>query len=346
MNRRSENNPFEIRQGDEARLRRWAESGTPRQSLRAKIVLESATGQSAETVGEVLGIAPVTVYKWRGRYRSAGCEGLSDLPRSGQPRKLSPERVAQIVDMTVDQVPERHVRWSVRKLARAAGVTEHQIRSIWAEHDLSPHQSVPVGPMADAGLDPADVDLLGLLIAPPRCYALLGVDHDAQRSTRSEVRGLRRRGGQTVRDLRAGPDTLLSAWDRAARLREDGSIDRDRDAALDSFAEQILPHAARCSLHAIASSPAAASALAARLPATPPARIHAMPTIASWAEELEQWMRQKEARMRWNGEPSSVEEARACLRGFIATTQPGEGAVLSWLAMPAEAMRQRPRALG
>lgn len=330
---------FSLRDGDERRLQQACDGGDARVALRARIVLASARGLSAEAIGEELSVAPVTVYKWRSRYRAAGFDGLRDLPRSGQPRKLSPARIAEIVEWTVERLPERHVRWSVRKLARAAKVTEHQIRSIWAEHDLRPHASSHAGPLGDGALEGVAVEIHGLFLAPPLNLAVLGV-RDAQGPTaRTDVYRRRWRGGQRVTDLRHGPESLFSAHDRATRRDADGEVERDRDAELESYLASIDGIPEGTELHLVASCPGAAEAVKRHLRPRGRAHVHAMPTVAAWACQLEGWLGATEGRMRWSGELTRVPELRAALRDYIEGTTPGAGRAFAWCS--GLSMRQR-----
>jgi transposase len=122
-------------------LESWAQRGEARASLRARIVLLSAAGRRAAEVSAELGVGVPTVYKWRKRFRRAGIAGLVDLPRSGQPRRLSGEKRAEIVRVTLQEPPLRGKRWSIRTLACSLGVTQHQVRQIWAEAGLKPHET-------------------------------------------------------------------------------------------------------------------------------------------------------------------------------------------------------------
>jgi transposase len=120
-------------------LQSWAQAGDPRSSLRARIILLSAAGRAAADVSIELGVGVPTVYKWCKRFRRAGLAGLVDLPRSGQPRRLSDQQRAEIVRITLHEPPLRGKRWTIRTLARSLGITQHQVRQIWAEAGLRPH---------------------------------------------------------------------------------------------------------------------------------------------------------------------------------------------------------------
>lgn len=120
-------------------LRRWSEQDDARQRTRARIILLSSQGLKPEEVGKQLGIAVPTVYKWLRRFASAGVHGLNDLPRSGQPHRLPKEVRAEILRVTREEMPPEGTRWTIRVAARHLGVTQHQVRQIWADAGFSPH---------------------------------------------------------------------------------------------------------------------------------------------------------------------------------------------------------------
>ena len=74
-------------------------------ALRARIVLKSGAGESVETVAASLGTSTKSVYKWRNRFLESGMKGLLDLPRSGQPRKLTQADVKKVLDLTGERIP-------------------------------------------------------------------------------------------------------------------------------------------------------------------------------------------------------------------------------------------------
>jgi transposase len=76
---------------DRRELQRWLRSRTTPKALadRARIVLLSTQGLTAEQIAAQIGAVPMTVYRWRKRYTEGGIEALRDRPRPGQPRKLT-----------------------------------------------------------------------------------------------------------------------------------------------------------------------------------------------------------------------------------------------------------------
>jgi transposase len=124
-------------------LSRWSESNDARRRQRSHIILLSAQGLSPEEVSTRLSVAVPTVYKWLRRFARHGVGGLSDLPRSGQPHRLSKEKRAEILRVTREETPPQGSRWTIRVAARHLGVTQHQIRQVWSDAGLRPHQLGP-----------------------------------------------------------------------------------------------------------------------------------------------------------------------------------------------------------
>ena len=68
-------------------------------------VLLVAQGLSCPEVGRLLGDSPRTVEYWVGRFEDRGLAGLVEGERSGRPRRLSDEQLAEI-DSVLRQTPE------------------------------------------------------------------------------------------------------------------------------------------------------------------------------------------------------------------------------------------------
>lgn len=108
---------------DAATLQGWLRVGSLPQSLgqRAKILLLLADGLTPKEVSEQLQVSAPIIFKWRKRYQEAGLEGLSDLQRSGAPRKLNEAKIKEILTLTTQRVPREATHWSLRLMAKYAG---------------------------------------------------------------------------------------------------------------------------------------------------------------------------------------------------------------------------------
>lgn len=114
--------------------------------------------------------------QWRKRYLEAGIEGLSDLPRSGQPLKLGPEKINEILTLTTRRIPQEATHWSVRLMAKYARVTTWQVRQVWAASDLKPHRLKTFKISNDPHFADKVVDVVGLYLNPPDNALVLSVD--------------------------------------------------------------------------------------------------------------------------------------------------------------------------
>jgi transposase len=155
-----------------------------RHGERARLILLSAAGRSAVEVAEQLNVTIPTVYKWRRRYALDGIAGLKDRARPGQPRRLSPAQRHEIARVTRDDLPQLGRRWTIRLLARVLGVTQHQVRMVWQEHDLARHVvSTRLATLASEGR----VSLRGLFIQPPLSALAISVDGEGKPLSDAEL---------------------------------------------------------------------------------------------------------------------------------------------------------------
>lgn len=130
-----------LRHGDRPRLEGWVRTRTTpqRRVERARIVLGSADGKSGYDLARELGISRPTIQRWLDRYEADGIRGLDDQPRSGRPRSVTSEVVAQVIEKTTQEKPPRGTQWSSRIMAEAVGLHHSQVARIWQAHGLKPH---------------------------------------------------------------------------------------------------------------------------------------------------------------------------------------------------------------
>ncbi|MCW5559898.1 MAG: helix-turn-helix domain-containing protein, partial [Verrucomicrobiae bacterium] len=110
-----------------------------RTALRARIVLQCASGATHTTVAAHLGVTIQTVGKWRERFLGGRLGALGDAPRSGQPRKLTDDKVEAVITRTLETRPKNATHWSTRTMAEASGLTQNAIVRIWRAFGLKPH---------------------------------------------------------------------------------------------------------------------------------------------------------------------------------------------------------------
>src|SRR5271165_5008966 len=88
-------------------LERWSRGRSVSQGLamRARMVLGCAAGKLNGAVAKELKTTIQTVGKWRKRFVEHRLDGLSDVPRPNVHRKLSDERVEELVRTTLQTKP-------------------------------------------------------------------------------------------------------------------------------------------------------------------------------------------------------------------------------------------------
>ena len=100
----------------------WQEVSTV--SLRQEFVmLATAEGANVRELCRRYTISPKTGYKWLGRYRRAGPEGVAD--RSRRPHG-SPTRTSRVIERAVLAVRVAHPAWGGRKIRAVLRARGHQ----------------------------------------------------------------------------------------------------------------------------------------------------------------------------------------------------------------------------
>ena len=68
-----------------------------------QIVLLAAEGLTNLQIGDALELTGQTARKWRNRFAEHRLDGLSDEPRSGRPRHIDDDAVAEVVRKTLEE---------------------------------------------------------------------------------------------------------------------------------------------------------------------------------------------------------------------------------------------------
>jgi transposase len=153
-----------------------------RTALRARLIVDCATGLSNTAVAAKRGVTIQTVGKWRQRFVEGRLEALGDAPRSGPPRTITDAQVEAVVTRTLETRPPQATHWSTRSMAAASGLTQNAIVRIWRAFGLKPHLQENFKLSADPFFVEKVRDIVGLYLNPPeRTRAVvLCVDEKAQ----------------------------------------------------------------------------------------------------------------------------------------------------------------------
>ncbi len=174
--------PFTLRKTDRTELQRWLRSKTrpSGEVLRARILLALDEGRAIMDIAKTFHVSRPTVYTWKRRYLEEGIAGLADRERSGRPTTLQPKAIERILFLTTQRVPKEATHWSTRLMARYAGVTQWQVRKVWAAADLKPHRIKSFKISNDPQFAEKVIDVVGLYLNPPDNALVLSVDEKTQ----------------------------------------------------------------------------------------------------------------------------------------------------------------------
>jgi len=289
-------------------------------ALRCRIVLACAQGQTNTAVAEHVRVSVPTVRRWRGRYAERGIDGLLDEPRPGQPRKISDEKVEEVIVNTLETAPpDGGTHWSTRKMAEATGLNQTAISRIWRAFGLQPHRVEHWKLSKDPLFVEKVRDIVGLYLDPPERAVVLCVDE------KSQIQALDRSApilpllpGTPARMShdykRNGTSSLFAALNAATGNVIRDLHDRHRAIEFKKFLQKIdreVP--AQLDVHLILDnySTHKTPAIHKWLAAHPRFHLHFTPTSGSWMNLVERWFAELTARKLRRGVHRSVKELNA-----------------------------------
>ena len=160
-------------------MQQWvAAHGTPQQvALRCQIVLASAQGQSDVAIARQWSTHRNTVILWRKRFSEQRLDGLWKIaPGRGRKPLYNLDKIAAIVDATLQTKPQGMTHWSCRTMAASQGVGKSTINNIWQAHHLKPHLVETFKLSRDPKFLEKMTDVVGLYLNPPQQAIVLCVD--------------------------------------------------------------------------------------------------------------------------------------------------------------------------
>lgn len=112
---------LDLAEVDRLTLERWVKSRAvaPKLKLRARLILMTAEGRPTEELMRTLNVSNPTLNLWRKRYRDGGVPALAK-GKTRPPGKppLPPEKVQELLALTLAGKPVAATHWSCRALAR------------------------------------------------------------------------------------------------------------------------------------------------------------------------------------------------------------------------------------
>ena len=321
---------IEVSAPDRARLEAIvaAPSSPQKHVWRARIILLSADGVGTMAIAREAGVAKPTVWRWQRRFAAEGVAGL--LREGSRPPGIAPlpaEIVTRVVALTGKPPPGEATHWTVRAMAKAAGVSHASVQRIWRAHGLQPHRFKTFKLSKDPAFADKLREIVGLYVDPPAHAVVLSVDEKSQIQALDRTQpGLPikpgRLGTMTHDYKRHGTTTLFAALNILegtligrcmARHRHQefirflNTIERDVPAGkvihviLDNYATHKHPK------------------VKAWLARHPRFVFHFTPTSGSWLNAVEGFFAKLTRRRLKRGVFRSIVELQAAIKRFIET---------------------------
>lgn len=197
-------------------------SGKAREKFRAQIILMRSSGVSKRKTATVLQTSCVTVQKWVDRYREEGISGLDEKPGRGRKTSIPTETIERIITEAT-KPPRGHTRHSTRSMARAVGVSQHTVRTVWNRNEIKPHLTRTFKVSNDPNFVAKFWDVIGLYLSPPENAVVFCCDEKTQcqaleRSQPGLPLGIGHIRTATHDYTRHGTTTLFAALDYASGM--------------------------------------------------------------------------------------------------------------------------------
>ena len=104
-------------------------------------MLLSDEGLGTSAIMAKTGKSKTCVWRWQEPFMHEGVNGLlRDKSRPPGKAPIPPGRVAEIVRLTQETPPHEATHWTVRAMAKVAGIAASTVQEIWKAHGLSPHR--------------------------------------------------------------------------------------------------------------------------------------------------------------------------------------------------------------
>jgi len=323
--------PLELSEEEEDFLRELSRrrNAPAAEVKRAKAILLMAEGHYHKDIAKEVGFCAPTVGTLRKRFMELRLEGLSDLPRSGPPRKITDKQVEDLIEKTLHSKPEGATHWSTRKMAKESGISHNSVARTWRAFGLKPHRADTFQISTDPYYVEKVRDVVGLYMSPPENALVLCVDEKSQIQAleRSQPVLPMRPGkpeGHTPEYFRHGTVSLFAALDVKKGEVLGKCYKRHRAKEFLAFLKEIETHvegevAAGKEIHLILDNYCThKSATVARwLVRRPHWHLHFTPTHASWLNQVERFFAKITNESIRRGNFLSVGDLVDAIRGYL-----------------------------
>jgi transposase len=343
-----------VHESDLEILRSLVRAGPTEQRLvqRARIVLRAAEGIPNRRIAAEIGVAPMTVLLWRGRYERAGLAGLADEDRSGRPPTYGRDERDRVIALTLEPPSDGTTHWSARRLADRVAMSETTVWRIWQTVGLKPHRTETFKCSRDPDLEAKIRDVVGLYLAPPERAIVLSLDEKTQIQALDRTAPmLPMRPGQVERHThdytRNGTASLFAALEVATGKVTTEARVRHTGADFLAFLRHVERAHPTGDLHVVLDNVSTHKTpdVRAWLERNPRITFHFTPTSAWWMNQIETWFGILTRGALRRGSVGSVRELIAKIELFAANWNAGSSP-FTWVKTAdeilAKAVRKRP----
>jgi transposase len=321
--------PIELSVDEREALEAWTRRRTSAAalSLRSRIVLACAAGESNSEVARRLGVHRNTVSLWRRRFLEFRLDGLLDEPRPGQPRKITDAKVEEVITKTLESTPENATHWSTRSMAAEVGLTQTAVSRIWRAFGLQPHRAETWKLSRDPLFVEKVRDVVGLYLNPPERAVVLCVDEKSQIQALDRTAPiLPMRPGLPERRThdykRHGTSSLYAALDITTGKVIGALHSRHRAIEFKKFLQAIdreVP--AELDVHLVLDNASTHKTPVIKrwLQAHPRFVLHFTPTSSSWLNLVERWFAELTTKKLRRGTHRSTRQLNQDIRAWIKT---------------------------
>ena len=265
--------------------------------VRARIILLAGDGWSNSDIAEKLGLSRPTVGLWRKRYLDQGLVGLYDEQRSGGPRSIEDDQIAELVSKTLETKPTNGTHWTCRAIAEETDLSKSTVHRVWKAFGLQPHRQKHFKLSSDPFFVEKVKDIVGLYLNPPDKAMVLCVDEKTQIQALDRTQpvlplGLGYVEGVTHDYERHGTTTLFAALDVASGHIMTQCKQRHRHQEFLQFLKHIEENVpSDLDVHLVVDNYATHKHQKVRrwLESRPRYHVHYTPTYSSWLNQVEIW---------------------------------------------------------
>lgn len=298
-----------------------------REVQQARALLLAADGVANTTIATQIGVTPMTVRAWRGRFDAQGLNKFAKVaPGRGRKATISQEVVEQIVDLTQNTTPEGETHWSTRTMAKRVGVSKDTVQRVWSARGLKPHLVKTFKLSNDPRFEEKLIDVVGLYLNPPENAIVLCMDEkssvQALDRTQPSLPMVRGRAATMTHDYkRNGTTTLFAALDVLTGRVIGSCLPKHRHSEFLTFLKTIdtqVPDG--LDVHLILDNYATHKhpKVQAWLGKHPRFHMHFTPTSSSWLNLVERWFRELTDKALRRGVFHSVPDLIAKIEGYLA----------------------------